>query len=93
MLQPDGLRLIADLDEHWGEASATALVGVSTRCWRNWKTGHRQPSYVAKRSLWCAWCFTFHPDYLDQFQDWLTWGRVRMRQVPRPGKYVEDWRI
>ena len=96
MLMPDGAslrELLADLDEHWGEASACALIGCSTLAWRHWQAGRRTPSGAARRAIWCSWCWTFHPDRLYQWQDWITWGRVRMRPVPKPGRFVEDYNI
>ena len=89
-----GLRkLLTDLEEHWTEASACALVGCSTLIWRDWKVGRFKPSGAARRAIWCAWCFSFHPDRLHQWQDWITWGRVRQRSVPPPGKFAEDYQI
>jgi hypothetical protein len=93
MLAPDVHRLVLDLQDHWGLASACALVGCSSLAWLKWIDSSRKPSGAARRAIWCAWCLTFHPYLLAGYRDWLTWGRVRQRHVPAPGRYVEDYQI
>jgi hypothetical protein len=91
---PAGLRvMLADLKVHWGTPNACAMINCPVMSWDDWITGRFTPSKASRRAVWCAWCFTFHPDRLHQFQDWLTWGRVRQRPMPRPGRFVEDYQI
>ena len=96
VLAPSGrgvLRMLADLEVHYGKVNACAMVGPPARQWDIWKAGVASPGGAARRAIWVTWCWTFHRDRLWQFMDWITWGRVRMRPVPRPGRFVEDYQI
>jgi hypothetical protein len=74
--------MVEVLVERWGVPGVCALLGVSKLTLNHWRERDRKPYASAQRLIWLLWCWTFHPDWMAQVGDWLTWGKLRAKGAP-----------